>query len=203
MCYTLLSHDDLHCAALYCHVPYLHGLTRFNKWPSRTKLQMACEQGSLSLIECSLKKKYIYNIIKCTKMLLIKMCCLLVPYSTLSCCTYIVSYAIVTRCTYIVPYSTDTNNFVILFPHKEIHKLTWISPNQIDKKRIDHLLISGMWRRSLQDVRYRSGVDVGSSHHLVVAHNTLKLKRTVTPIRLLKWFNVSKLKDAGIRPVMQ
>ena len=136
-------------------------------------------------------------------MLLIKMRCLLVPYSTLSCCTYIVAYAIVTRCTYIVPYSTDTKNFVILFAHKEIHKLTWISPNQIDKKRIDHVIISGMWRRSLQDVRYRSGVDVGSSHHLVVAHNTLKLKRTVTPIRLLKWFNVSKLKDAGIRPVMQ
>ena len=122
----------------------------------------------------------------------------IVPYSTLSCYTYIVSYAIVTRCTYIVPYSTDTNNFVILFPQKEIHKLTWISPNQRDKKQIDHLLISGKWRRPLQDVHFRSGVDVGSSHHLVVAHNTLKLKRTVTPIRLLKWFKVSKLKDAGI-----
>ena len=31
----------------------------------------------------------------------------------------------------------------------------------------------------------------------------MKLKRTVTPIRLLKWFDVSKLKDAGIRPVVQ
>ena len=35
-------------------------LARFNKLPSRTKLQTACEQGSLWLIECSLKKiKYI------------------------------------------------------------------------------------------------------------------------------------------------
>ena len=95
------------------------------------------------------------------------------------------------------------NNFVILFAHKEIHKLTWISPNQRDKKQIDHLLISGKWRRSLQDVRFRRGADVGRDHHLVVAHIRLKLKRTVTPIRLLKWFDVSKLKDAGIRPVMQ
>ena len=126
----------------------------------------------------------------------------IVPYSTLSCCTYIVSYAIVTCCTYIVPYSTDTNNFVFLFAHKEIHKLTWISPNQTDKKQIDHLLISGKWRRSLQDVRYRSGADVGSNHQLIVAHIKLKIKRTVTSIRLLKWLNVSKLKDAGIRPVM-
>ena len=84
------------------------------------------------------------------------------------------------------------NNFVILFAHKEVHKFTWISPNQRDK-----------WRRSLQDVRFRRGGDVGSNHHLVVAHIKLKLKRTVTPIRLLKWFDVSKLKDAGIRPLVQ
>ena len=126
----------------------------------------------------------------------------IVPYSTLSCCTYIVSYAIVTCCTYIVPYSTYTNNFVILFAHKEIHKLPWISPNQTDKKQIDHLLISGKWWRSLQDVRYRSGVDVGSNQHLVVAHIKLKINRTITLNRLLKWLNVSKLKEAGIRPVM-
>ena len=127
----------------------------------------------------------------------------IVPHSTLSCCTYIVSYATVTCCTYIVPYSNDINNFIILFEHKEIHKLTWISPNQRDKNQIDHLLISGKWRRSLQDVQFRSGVDVGRDHHLVVAHIKVKLKRTVIPIRLLKRFVVSKLKDAGISPIMQ
>ena len=95
------------------------------------------------------------------------------------------------------------NNIIILFAHKETHKLTWISPNQRDKKQIDHLLISGKWRKSLQDVRFRRGADVGSDHHLVVKHIKLKIKRTVTPIRLLKWFNVSKLKDAGNSPVMQ
>ena len=103
----------------------------------------------------------------------------------------------------IMPYSTDINNFIIRLAHKEIHKLTWISPNQRDKKQTDHLLISDTWRQPLQDVRFRSGVDVSSNHHLVVAHIKLKLKGTVTPIRLLKWFNVSKLKDAGISPVVQ
>ena len=58
-------------------------------------------------------------------------------------------------------------------------------------------------RQSLQDVRFRRGVDVGSNHRLVVAHIKLQLKRTVTPIRLLKWFDVSKVKDSGIRPVVQ
>ena len=59
------------------------------------------------------------------------------------------------------------NNIIILFAHKETHKLTWISPNQRDKKQIDHLLISGKWRKSLQDVRFRRGAHVGSDHHLV------------------------------------
>ena len=48
----------------------------------------------------------------------------------------------------------------------------------------------------------RSGY-VGSNHHLVTAHIKLHLKRTVTQIRLLKWFDVSKVKDSGIRPVVQ
>ena len=101
---------------------------------------------------------------------------------------------------YIMPYSTDINNFVIVLAHTEIHKPIWISPNQRHKKQTDHIPISGTRRQPLQDVRFRSGVYVGSNHHLV-AHIKLKLKRAVTPIRLLKWFDVSKLKDAG--PVVQ
>ena len=112
-------------------------------------------------------------------------------------------YAVLTLChTRLIDFC-GINNFVILFAHKEIHKLTWISRNQRDNKQIDHLLISGKWRRSLQDVRLRRGADVGSDHHLVVAHIRLKLNRTVTPTTLLKWFDVSKLKDAGIRPLLQ
>ena len=37
-----------------------------------------------------------------------------------------------------------TNDLVIsgtLFPHREIHKITWCSPNDRDSNQIDHLLI--------------------------------------------------------------
>ncbi|XP_061196570.1 craniofacial development protein 2-like [Saccostrea echinata] len=48
------------------------------------------------------------------------------------------------------------NNLVIggtLFTHRDIHKLTWNSPNGRDKNQIDLLMINGVWRRSLIDVR--------------------------------------------------
>ncbi|XP_025080471.1 craniofacial development protein 2-like [Pomacea canaliculata] len=40
-----------------------------------------------------------------------------------------------------------------LFPHRNVHKLTWCSPNGRDRNQIDHLMINGSWRRSLLDVR--------------------------------------------------
>ena len=43
----------------------------------------------------------------------------------------------------------SSNNLVIggtLFPHREIHKLTWYSPNDRDRNQIDHLLINAKWR---------------------------------------------------------
>ena len=34
------------------------------------------------------------------------------------------------------------------FTHKDIHKLTWISPNARDQNQIDHIMINIKWRRS-------------------------------------------------------
>ena len=62
------------------------------------------------------------------------------------------------------------------FPHREIHKITWCSPNDIDRNQIDHLMINGKWRSSLRDVKVRRGANIGSDHHLVTACLKLKLK---------------------------
>jgi len=45
----------------------------------------------------------------------------------------------------------------------------------------------------------RKGADIGSNHHLVAAHVKLNLRRTGIPVRMLKHFDVSKMKDAEIR----
>ena len=75
------------------------------------------------------------------------------------------------------------NNMVIggsVFPHKRIHKATWVSPGLITENQIDHVCIAKKFRRSLEDVWVKRGADVASDHHLVVAKLKLKLRRNET-----------------------
>ena len=75
----------------------------------------------------------------------------------------------------------DENNMVIggtLFQHRNIHKTTWTSPSGGTKSQIDHTLVNGKWRSSLQDARAYRGADVASDHNLLVVEVvSLKLRR--------------------------
>lgn len=62
-----------------------------------------------------------------------------------------------------------------LFPHKEIHKYTWTSPDGRTRNQIDHICISKKWRSSLRDVRTRRGADIGSDHMLVTGDIRIRL----------------------------
>jgi hypothetical protein len=49
-----------------------------------------------------------------------------------------------------------SHDFVIgrtIFPHKDCHKVTWVSPDHKTENHIDHVATGQKWRRSLQDVR--------------------------------------------------
>ena len=90
------------------------------------------------------------------------------------------------------------NNSVIggsVFPHKRIHKATWVSPYQVTENQIDHIGINKMFRRSLQDVRVKIDADVASDHHLVTARLKLKLRRNIDQERRKGRYNVDYLKD--------
>ena len=63
------------------------------------------------------------------------------------------------------------NSIVIggsVFTHKEVHKATWVSPDQVTENQIDHIGISKKFRRTMLDVRAKRGADAALDHHLVV-----------------------------------
>lgn len=94
------------------------------------------------------------------------------------------------------------HNLVIggtVFQHKDIHKLTWHSPNGRDQNQIDHLMIKGTWKRSLLDVKVKRGADVGSDHHLVTAVLRVKLRKTRSKKTARKNLDVGKLRDSKVR----
>ena len=96
----------------------------------------------------------------------------------------------------------EENNMVIggtLFQHRDIHKTTWTSPSGTFKSQIDHILINGKWRSSLQDLRAYRGADVASDHNLLVAVLSLKLRRARRRQGRGHQFDSSKLKDDRIR----
>ena len=82
-----------------------------------------------------------------------------------------------------------------LFPHRNIHKLTWSSPNGRDQNQIDHLMDNSMWRRSLLDIRVRRGADANSDHHLVTAKVRLKLTAAGPNKHTTTRYDISRLQD--------
>ena len=63
-----------------------------------------------------------------------------------------------------------------LFPHKDVHKATWISPDRVTENQLDHITINKKFRTSMLDVRVKRGADIASDHHLLTCQLRLKLK---------------------------
>ena len=86
-----------------------------------------------------------------------------------------------------------------LFKHKDIHKATWTSPDGNTKPQLDHIIINGKWRSSLQDVKACRGADCASDHTLVLGVISLKLRKSRRGQERARLINSDKLRDEGIK----
>ena len=96
----------------------------------------------------------------------------------------------------------DTNELVItgtIFPHKNIHKLTWVSPDGQTRNQIDHTLVNKKFRSSIRDTRVYRGADIGSDHYLVKTTIKLKLKKAPRREEQRTRYNTRKLDNQEIK----
>ena len=86
-----------------------------------------------------------------------------------------------------------------VFPHKEIHKQTWLSPNRRTKKnQIDHALVFREFRTSVLNTRAMRSADVVSDHYLVRSTIRFKPKRAPATKSTTKRFDTQKLQNHDI-----
>jgi hypothetical protein len=81
-----------------------------------------------------------------------------------------------------------------IFPHKDCHKATWVSPVVDNKVRneVDCICISKNWRKSLLDVHNKTGADIGSDHHLLMGIIRFFIERNKKKYTCRRKYNLMK-----------
>jgi hypothetical protein len=99
----------------------------------------------------------------------------------------------------VVHFATSKNLIVksTMFPHRNIHKYTWTSPDGNTHNQIDHILIE--WRRhsSVLDVRSFTAADCDTDHYLVVVRTMEGLAVNIPGSHKfhMERFNLKKLNE--------
>ncbi len=92
-----------------------------------------------------------------------------------------------------------------MFPHQDIHKYTWTSPDEKTHNQIDHTLIDRRWHSRILDVRSFKGADCDTDHYLVVTKVRERLAVSKQAAQKFdgKRFNLRKLNKLEVRKQYQ
>ena len=88
-----------------------------------------------------------------------------------------------------------------MYPHRNIHKYTWTSPDGKTHNLIGHILIERTWQSSVLDVQRFRGADCDTDHYLVILkiRERLAVGKQAAQRFDRQRFNLTKLNEAEVR----